>query len=84
MQTLIYQTYITCPMARQRNDNRKNTPVMISKELKGRLDTLRNKDEKRNGNESDNTVLTRVVGAYIRDHPSEVHEPRQTYTSKSS
>lgn len=69
-------------MARKRNDNRLTTPVMIDKTLKARIDCLRNKDDKRNGNESDNTVLTRVIATYIQEHSSEVHEPRTTYDSK--
>lgn len=71
-------------MARKRNDNRSRTPVMIDKSLKAELDTLRNKDPNRNGNESDNTVLTRIVSTYKREHANEVHEPRSTYTSKSN
>lgn len=71
-------------MARKRNDNRTKTPIMIEKSLKANIDRLRNKDPNRNGNESDNTVLTRVVTTYMREHESEVHEPRSTYTSKSN
>ena len=70
-------------MARQRNDNRTSTPVMIEKTLKDTLDTLRNKDEKRAGNESDNTVIRRITNIITRDHPELIHEPRSTYTSKS-
>ena len=69
-------------MARQRNDNRTSTPVMIEKTLKSRLDTLRNKDEKRQGNESDNTVIKRIVEIVVTDHPELLHEPRSTYASK--
>ena len=71
-------------MARQKNDNRKSTPVMIEKTLKGTLDTLRNPDSKRKGNESDNTVIKRIVEIVTREHPELIHDPRNTYTSKSS
>lgn len=68
-------------MARKKNPNRNTTPIMIEKILKIKLDKLRNKDEKRQGNESDNTVLSRIVPQYMEDHPTEVHEPRSTYTT---
>ena len=69
-------------MGRKLNDNRPSTPVMILKTVKAQLDTLRNKDSKRQGNESDNTVIQRVVTKYISEHMDEVHEPRTTYASK--
>ena len=70
-------------MARNRNPNRTTTPIMIDKILKLKLDRLRNKDSKRLGNESDNTVLSRIVPIYMNEHQSEVHEPRTTYASKT-
>ena len=70
-------------MARKLNDNRTKTPVMIDKSLKLQINRLRNKDQKREGNESDNTVLTRVIGRYIDEHPGEVHDPKTTYVSKA-
>ena len=71
-------------MARKANPNRLQTPVMIDKTLKTKLDRLRNKDSKRNGNESDNAVITRIVRIFCQDHPHELHEPRTTYATKSS
>lgn len=71
-------------MARKRNPNRMTTPIMIDKVLKLKLDRLRNKDSKRQGNESDNTVLSRIVPIYMSEHRSEVHEPRTTYSSKTN
>lgn len=71
-------------MGRKRNDNRTTTPVMIEKSLKEKISRLRNKDSERNGNESDNTVLTRIITKYMEEHPNEVHEPRETYASVSS
>lgn len=71
-------------MARKRNPNRTTTPIMIDKVLKLKLDRLRNKDSKRQGNESDNTVLSRIVPIYMSEHQGEVHEPRTTYSSKTN
>jgi hypothetical protein len=70
-------------MARKQNHNRTKTPVMIDKSLKANLDRLRNEDKNRNGNESDNTLLTRIISKYMQEHGDEVHEPRRTYTSKT-
>ena len=71
-------------MARIRNPNRTTTPIMIDKILKLKIDRLRNKDSKRQGNESDNTVLSRIIPIYMEEHSSEVHEPRTTYSSKTN
>jgi len=32
------------------------------------------------GNESDNTVLSRIIPIYMDEHQKEVHEPRKTYS----
>lgn len=69
-------------MARKLNDNRTSTPVMIEKSVKLNLSKLRNKDPERQGNESDNSVIKRVVDKYMTEHQNEVHEPKSTYSNK--
>jgi len=71
-------------MARQSNPNRTKTPIMIDKSLKLELNQIRNKSNVRQGNESDNDLLFRIIRFLRQNHPTLFHEPRTTYTIKTN
>lgn len=69
-------------MARKPNPNRTKTPIMIDKSLKLELNQLRNKSDTRQGNESDNDIIYRIIRFLRQNHATLFHEPRTTYSVK--
>lgn len=72
-------------MPKKANPSRKNTTISISKNpTKLNLDKLRKKDPTKNSNESDNSVLERILPIFIQEHSELVHNPISTYTDNPS
>jgi len=66
-------------MTRTINPHRKDTSISILKTTKQKIDMLRAKDPNKNSNESDNSVLERILPIIMEEHPELVHDPRSTY-----
>jgi len=69
-------------MARQMNPLRLTTPVVIKKTTKTRLRRLAKDHPTRNGTESDEMIIIRLLTEYEQKHPEEIRIPQSTYRVK--